>query len=157
MKKTTLRSLAFGMVTMWAIVSDAQTIEQNMNVLFAIADKNNTSIRSYQTALEKAQQNVEAARAQRLPDITTALSVSYIGTGQTLNRNFSYYMNPNFPHWGNSFALEAQQVVYSGGALSNGIRLAEESRDGSLIFFSLSLPLKMLYVLYWNNLTRFSP
>lgn len=125
MKKTTLRSLAFGMVTMWAIVSDAQTIEQNMNVLFAIADKNNTSIRSYKTALEKAQQNVEAARAQRLPDITTALSVSYIGTGQTLNRNFSYYMNPNFPHWGNSFALEAQQVVYSGGALSNSIRLAE--------------------------------
>ena len=125
MKKTTLRSLAFGLVTMWAIVSEAQTIEQNMNMLFTLADQHNTSIRSYQTALEKAQQTLEAARAQRLPDVTTALSVSYIGTGQILNRDLSYNMNPNFPHWGNSFALEAQQVVYAGGALSGGIRMAE--------------------------------
>ncbi|MBO5586446.1 MAG: TolC family protein [Prevotella sp.] len=125
MKKTTLRSLAFGLAAMSAVAASSQTIEQNMDELFAIADRNNTSIRSYQTAMEKAQQNVEAARAQRLPDVTTALSVSYIGTGQTLNRDFTYYANPNFPHWGNSFALEAQQVVYAGGALTNGIRMAE--------------------------------
>lgn len=125
MKKTTLRSLAFGLAAMLAIVSRAQTIERNMEELFSIADRNNTSIRSCQTAIEKSQQNVEAARSQRLPDVSTSLSVSYIGTGQTLNRDFSYYANPNFPHWGNSFALEAQQVVYAGGALTNGIRLAE--------------------------------
>lgn len=29
------------------------------------------------------------------------------------------------PHWGNNFALEAQQVVYAGGAISSGIELAE--------------------------------
>ena len=125
MKKTTLRSLAFGLAAMSAVAANSQTIEQNMDELFAIADRNNTSIRSYQTAMEKAQQNVEAARAQRLPDVTTALSVSYIGTGQTLNRDFTYFANPDFPHWGNSFALEAQQVVYAGGALNGGIRMAE--------------------------------
>ena len=128
MKRTTLRSLAFGMVAMSAIAAEAQSLEGDMETLFGIADRNNTSIRSCRTAMERARQDVEAARAQRLPDVTASLSVSYIGTGQTLNRDFSYYMNPGFPHWGNSFALEAQQVVYSGGALTGGIRMAELGR-----------------------------
>ena len=29
------------------------------------------------------------------------------------------------PHFGNNFAIEAQQVIYAGGAISSGIRLAE--------------------------------
>lgn len=81
MKKTTLRSLAFGLAAMLAIVSRAQTIERNMEELFSIADRNNTSIRSCQTAIEKSQQNVEAARSQRLPDVSTshtALAITWV-------------------------------------------------------------------------------
>ncbi|MBR3521997.1 MAG: hypothetical protein IKN75_05645 [Prevotella sp.] len=80
MKKTTLRSLAFGLAAMLAIVSRAQTIERNMEELFSIADRNNTSIRSCQTAIEKSQQNVEAARSQHLPDVSTfhtALAITW--------------------------------------------------------------------------------
>ena len=34
-------------------------------------------------------------------------------------------MSVEMPHFGNNFALEAQQVVYAGGAISSGIRQAE--------------------------------
>ena len=40
MKKTTLRSLAFGLAAMLAIVSRAQTIERNMEELFSMVEKN---------------------------------------------------------------------------------------------------------------------
>ncbi len=129
MRKTTLRSLAVGLAAMSVVVASAQTIEQDLERLFAISDENNTSIRAYRTAMERAEQEVEAAKARKLPDVSTSLSVSYIGTGQTLNRDFTYFNNPEFPHWGNSFALEAQQVVYAGGALNNGVRMARLSRD----------------------------
>ena len=34
-------------------------------------------------------------------------------------------MTVDMPHFGNSFAFEAQQVIYSGGAINSGIRQAE--------------------------------
>jgi len=37
------------------------------------------------------------------------------------------------PHFGNSFALEAQQVVYAGGAIDAGIRMAELQRDMAVV------------------------
>lgn len=33
------------------------------------------------------------------------------------------------PHFGNNFALEAQQVIYAGGAISSSITLAELSQQ----------------------------
>ena len=34
-------------------------------------------------------------------------------------------MSVSMPHWGNNLAIEAQQVIYSGGALSSGVEIAE--------------------------------
>ena len=34
-------------------------------------------------------------------------------------------MTVDMPHFGNNFALEAQQVIYAGGAISSGIKQAE--------------------------------
>lgn len=119
-------------VAVWSECVYAQNmVQQGLDELFRSADEHNTSIGSQRTAIERARLNVEAAKSQRLPDLTTSLSVNYIGTGQLLNRNLSYYANPDFPHWGNAFMLEAQQVVYSGGALSSGIRLAELGKEMS--------------------------
>ena len=113
--------------------SKAQGLESQMQQLFCIADEHNTSIQSYRTALEKAQLDIDAAKQQRLPDVNTSLSVSYIGTAQLFNRDMSYYGNPDLPHWGNYFTLEAQQVLYSGGALTSGIRLAELGKEMNVL------------------------
>lgn len=47
------------------------------------------------------------------------------------DRDFGNARGLSQPHFGNSFALEAQQVVYAGGAISSGIRLAELQRAQS--------------------------
>lgn len=41
------------------------------------------------------------------------------------DRDFSDVHGLHSPHYGNSFAVDAQQVVYAGGAIHAGIRLAE--------------------------------
>lgn len=38
-------------------------------------------------------------------------------------------MEVEMPHFGNNFALEAQQVIYAGGAISSGIKQAELSKS----------------------------
>ncbi len=109
--------------------AQSQTLRGGMRRLFDIADEHNTSINSCKTALQKAQLDIEAAKAQRLPDINASLSFSYLGNGQIWDRDFTNYIKAAIPHWGNSFSIEAAQVVYSGGAVTSTIRLAELGKE----------------------------
>ena len=57
--------------------------------------------------------------------VNISLSASYLGNGRLWDRDFGNAMTVDMPHFGNSFAFEAQQVIYSGGAINSGIRQAE--------------------------------
>ena len=82
-------------------------------------------IQTYRTGKEAAEEALKAAKAQRLPDVNVSLSASYWGNGKLWDRDFGNAMTVDMPHFGNNFALEAQQVIYAGGAISSGIRQAE--------------------------------
>lgn len=103
----------------------AQSRTMGIEEIFRLADENSKSIQTYRTGKEVADENLKAAKAQRLPDISASLSGSYWGNGKLWDRDFSNATKIDMPHWGNNFALEAQQVVYAGGAISSGIELAE--------------------------------
>ena len=93
--------------------------------LFRFADEQSKSIQTYRTGQEAAAEALKAAKAQRLPDVNVSLSASYWGNGKLWDRDFGNAMTVDMPHFGNNFALEAQQVVYAGGAISSGIKQAE--------------------------------
>lgn len=103
----------------------AQSRTMGIEEMFRLADENSKSIQTYRTGKEVADENLKAAKVQRLPDISASLSGSYWGNGKLWDRDFSNATKIDMPHWGNNFALEAQQVVYAGGAISSGIELAE--------------------------------
>lgn len=93
--------------------------------MFRLADENSESIRIYKTGKEAADEQLKAAKAQRLPDINLSVSASYWGNDRLWDRNFGNATKIEMPHFGNNFALEAQQVIYAGGAINSGIELAE--------------------------------
>lgn len=103
----------------------AQSRTMGIEEMFRLADENSKSIQAFRTGKEVADENLKAAKAQRLPDISASLSGSYWGNGKLWNRDFSNATKIEMPHWGNNFALEAQLAVYAGGAISSGIELAE--------------------------------
>ena len=47
------------------------------------------------------------------------------------DRDFSNAKGISQPHFGNSFSLQAEQVVYAGGAINAGIRMAELQKEQS--------------------------
>lgn len=103
----------------------AQTRQMGIDEMFRLADEQSKSVQTYRTGADAADEALRAAKAQRLPDISVSLSASYLGDGRIWNRDFGNGMKVDMPHFGNNFTLEAQQVVYSGGAISSGIRQAE--------------------------------
>ena len=111
-------------------VAKAQS-ERRMTVddLFQLVESNSKTLQETKISVEFAQKGIEAARAQRLPDVNATLSASYNGNVVVMDCDFTNANGYSSPHFGNSFALEAQQVVYAGGAIDAGIRMAELQRD----------------------------
>ncbi len=97
------------------------TIEE----LFEIAETNSAQLRPSFAAEEEARREISVARSGRLPDINANLALSYIGDGFTTKRDFSDYQKAPIPHFGSTFGLNISQPVYSGGAISAGIEMAE--------------------------------
>lgn len=93
--------------------------------LFEVAEANSVQLRPCFTAEQEAVQGIDVARANRLPDINASLSLSYIGDGFTIKRDFSDYQRASIPHFGSGISLNITQPVYTGGAVSTGIELAE--------------------------------
>ena len=93
--------------------------------VFESAETNSAQLRPSFTAQTEAEREISVARAGRLPDINASLSLSYIGDGFTTKRNFSDYQKAPIPHFGNTLSLNITQPVYTGGAVTSAIELAE--------------------------------
>lgn len=110
-----------------AICADDGTNERLLSIddVFDLAEQNSAMLRSSKIAADVTKASVSTAKAQRLPDVTASLGLSYLGNGYLLDRDFKNGMSVEMPHFGNNFALKASQAVYTGGALSSQIRLSE--------------------------------
>ncbi|MDE6651084.1 MAG: TolC family protein [Paramuribaculum sp.] len=93
--------------------------------IFEAAEANSAQLRPSITAQTEAEREISVARSGRLPDINTSLSFSYIGDGFTTKRNFSDYQKAPIPHFGNALSINISQPVYTGGAVTTTIQLAE--------------------------------
>lgn len=123
--------------------------------MFRLVDANSKSIQTYDTGKEAADQALKAAKARRLPDVDVSLSFSYLGDGRLWDRDFSNGMNIPMPHFGNNFALEAQQVIYAGGAINSGIALAElEQQMAGLDWQKNRQEIRFLLAGYYLNLYK---
>ena len=93
--------------------------------VFECAEVNSAQLRPSVSAENEAEREISVARAGRLPDINASLSLSYIGDGFTTKRNFGDYQRAPIPHFGNGLSVNITQPVYTGGAVTNAIELAE--------------------------------
>ena len=105
-----------------------EPLRMTMEQLFATAEAHNASMQAAQTAVEEAALGVEAAKTAWRPDVEATAAVSYMGNVKIWDRPLKHKFTAATPHFGNNFALMARQTVYSGGAITSGIQLAQLSK-----------------------------
>lgn len=118
------------------------SVSFSLDDLFKLADEQNTIIRINQQALSAAHEAVMQARNTMLPHLAVSVSGSYIGDATLMSRSFSTSGTTDVvyaglgvkqvnngqqptPHWSNIFSFEASQVIYAGGALAAGYKMAK--------------------------------
>ena len=132
-KKIMFVSLLLAGGASWAVAQTSTPVSQNANKgtamsiaqLFDKIEENSKSLVTAKTGVEAANLGIESAKNKKLPDLDASLSFSYIGNALLTDRDFSNVHGLSSPHFGNNFAFNAQQVVYAGGAINAGIKLAE--------------------------------
>ena len=122
MKLTNKKACLAAMLLLPCMVWGQQRI--TLDHLLRLSDEQSVSIKSYAAAVESARQNEASAKAARLPDLGITASVGYLGDGLLGDRDFSSWQHISNPHFMNNFALKAQQVIYSGGAIESQIAIA---------------------------------
>lgn len=107
----------------WGVHAQAVT---TLEELFALAETNSVHLQPYHTACAETVEDIKIARNSMLPEISSSLSSSFIGNGFTTARNLSDYQVAPIPHWGSGVSFTIEQPLYTGGALSNSIKLADQ-------------------------------
>lgn len=101
------------------------TLQLTLTDVFTRIENENRTMAMLRTAQEAAEQGIRSVKDARYPEINAEVNVSYIGDSFLTDRNFSNYTKAPSPHFGNGFTLEAQQVVYAGGAVNAAVKIAE--------------------------------
>ena len=101
------------------------TLQLTLTDVFTRIENENRTMAMLRTAQEAAEQGIRSAKDARYPEINAEVNVSYIGDSFLTDRDFSNYTKAPSPHFGNGFTLEAQQVVYAGGAVNAAVKMAE--------------------------------
>ena len=144
-------ALAVGLMaegTFFVPICAQEKVVQTMTLttLYDIADRQSQKVRVSEVALRAADEGVAVAKSALLPSVDLSFQGSYTGNAFMLSRGFSTngttdYIVPGVgtvpvangkqdtPHWGNSFTAQVSQVVYAGGAIRSGIRMAELGKE----------------------------
>lgn len=101
------------------------TLQLTLTDVFTRIENENRTMAMLRTVQEAAEQGIRSAKDARYPEINAEVNVSYIGDSFLTDRDFSNYTKAPSPHFGNGFTLEAQQVVYAGGAVNAAVKMAE--------------------------------
>lgn len=97
----------------------------SLDELFALADTQSKIIKIYEAAVAVADKDIAVAKNAYLPDIGFSASATYNGNAWVSDRDFSNGASFPSPHFGNSFSVEASQVVFSGGAIHHQVKALE--------------------------------
>ena len=87
--------------------------------------QNHQQLKISQAQLQAGEQQVRVSKTQQLPSVTFSANALYLGDAVILDKDWSKVQTVEMPHFGNTFGLQASQLLYSGGVIKKSIEIAE--------------------------------
>lgn len=137
--------------TIYAQQGQERTI--TIKELFELTKENHPNLKVSKTDIAIAKQDVEVAKNAQLPTLNAALQGYYLGDAHIIDKDFSNSTRVDMPHFGNTFSIDASQLIWKGGMVKNGIKaqsLKEELTE--LNYQSNEQSIKLLVLGYYLDL-----
>ena len=89
-----------------------------------LALQNHPQLAVSKTSVEINKQQEAVSKLQHTPILTFSTTASYLGDIFILDKNFGNKTNVDIPNFGNTFGLQAGQLLYKGGLIKKSIETA---------------------------------
>lgn len=120
-----VKKLLLATVFLLSLNAVAQQREMTAEEVVSLALANHPQLAVAQKKIKVASQNTEVAKLQKLPSLTASTSQFYLGNSVLLDKSFSNSMTVVLPHYGSSYAVQASQLIFKGGAINKAIEITE--------------------------------
>ena len=97
--------------------------ELNISQAINLALENHQQLKISSVSKEIAEQQTKVAKLQQLPNVAASATAGYIGDVLILDKDFTKVTTKDMPHFGNSYAVQASQLLYKGGLVKKSIEL----------------------------------
>ena len=120
--KSTISILAF-LLGSWFSAQDIRniTVDEALN----LAVQNHQQLKISAKNIDISKQQTEVAKLQKLPTITASTSQFFLGNALIINKDFSNSTTLEMPHYGSSYAVQAQQLIFKGGLVNKSIEASQ--------------------------------
>ncbi|ROI13664.1 TolC family protein [Epilithonimonas hominis] len=123
--------------------------------LFALTKENHPNLAVSKADITIAKQKVEVAKNAQLPSINAGVQAYYLGDVNIIDKDFSNSTRVDMPHFGNTFSVDASQLIWKGGLVQNSIKaqsLQEELTE--LNYQANEQTIKLLVLGYYLDLYK---
>lgn len=136
---------------------DGGEYKLSIDELFRLTKDNYPSLAVSQADITIAKQNVEVAKNALLPTINTGLQAYYLGDSHIIDKDFSDATRVAMPHFGNSFSVDASQLIWKGGLVRNSIKTQSLREElAQLNYQANEQSIKLLVLGYYLDLYKLS-
>ncbi len=87
--------------------------------------QNHQQLKISRANVEVSEQQVKVSKTQQLPTVAFSANAFYLGDAMILDTDWSKLQTVDMPHFGNTFGLQASQLLYKGGVIRKSIEMAE--------------------------------
>ena len=94
-----------------------QAIEMGLN--------NHQQLKIAQSRIQVSDEQINVSKSQQLPTVSFSANAFYLGDALILDSDWSKVQTVDMPHFGNTFGLQASQLLYKGGVIKKSIEMAE--------------------------------
>ena len=106
--------------------ANAQLTERTMTLdeVVQLALENHTQLKLSKENIQIARQQTKIAELQKLPSITASANAFYLGDALILDKDLSKVATINMPHFGNTYSVQASELIFKGGLVKKSIELS---------------------------------
>lgn len=101
------------------------TLALSVEQLFERGLRYNLQLQADAIEEEVALEQTRTARAARLPDLEVGLRGGYVGQPVIFREGLSHATRPDAPDWSQSYAVDLNQPIYTGGRLRHSLRKSQ--------------------------------
>ena len=106
--------------------ANAQLTERTMTLdeVVQLALENHTQLKLSKENIQIARQQTKIAELQKLPSITASANAFYLGDALILDKDLSKVATINMPHFGNTYSVQASELIFKGGLVKKSIEIS---------------------------------